>query len=233
MLTTTSVGALAPASARLLDADSDDPFVLNIATPAQTPLIDALRQKAYMAAGYFSLPDPRTVRRATDPAHAICLVIASKRELAATVRLAWARDRKQAESILEGSAELGASYFPSLVMCRGATDPAFRGLGLMAFFASMGPAIAQRAGLGSALGVQYEGTPHFRAMSAAGWERKPIGGERMATVKGNAALSLVYIGRERFAASVRHSERVHAELHRRLDVPRVVADAAALIAKLR
>lgn len=216
----------------ILDADRHDPFTLSIASDAQTQAIDALRQKAYAAAGYFKLPDPRTVLRSTDLPHAICLVVASKRELAATVRLTYARQRSEAERILEGTAEVPADHFPTLALCRGATDPRFRGLGLMAFLVSLGVAIARRAGLGSALGVQYEGTPHYRAMNAAGWNRKPIV-DRMFTVQGQAGLGLVYIGRQRFEASVRHSEREHASLHRQFRVEPVVTAAALRIDKIR
>ena len=92
--------------------------------------------------------------------------------------------------------------------------------------------VALSAGLGSALGVQYEGTPHYRAMNAAGWNRKPIIDDRMNTVRGNAPLGLVHIPRERFAASVQHSEKIHALLHRRLNVSAVVSEAATIIRKV-
>ena len=233
MLTKTTIGAEMRPTVRVLDVDSRDPFALGIATSAQTPLIDSLRQKSYASAGYFSLPDPRTVRRENDLPHAITLIVANKRELAATVRLTYARDRKQVEAILEGSADVSPSYFPTMTICRGATDPKFRGLGLMAFLVSMGVAVARQAGLGSALAMQAEGTPHYPAMKAAGWNSKPVPGDRMNSVKLNAAMSFVYIDRERFGTSVQHSERVHAELHRRLEVTSVVAQASAMIAKAR
>lgn len=232
MQTTTPAGVDSPSIVKTLELDSHDPFTLSIATPAHTAMINELRQKAYTMAGYFSLPDPRTVRRDTDAPHAIVFVIANKRSLAATVRMTYAKDRKNAERILEGTADVPPSYFPCVTMCRGATDPKYRGLGLMAFLVSLGVASARRAGLGSALGVQYDGTPHFRAMNAAGWDRKPIA-DQMSTVKGNAGLGLVYIGRERFETSVRHSERVHAQLHQVFEVDRVVRDAVEQIAKQR
>jgi hypothetical protein len=233
MLTKTTIGAETRPTVRVLDVDSRDPFALGIATTAHTPSIDSLRQKSYASAGYFSLPDPRTVRRENDLPHAITLIVANKRELAATVRLTYARDRKQVEAILEGSADVSPSYFPTMTICRGATDPKFRGLGLMAFLVSVGVAVARQAGLGSALAMQAEGTPHYPAMRAAGWNSRPVEGDRMNTVKLNAAMTFVYIDRERFGNSVSHSERVHNELHQRLEVPRVVLDAATLIAKAR
>lgn len=232
MKTTHAVEVESRAPIPILYADRRDPLTLAIATDAQTPAIDALRQKAYAAAGYFTLPDPRTVLRSTDLPHAICLVVASKREVAATVRLTYARQRAEAERILEGTADVPADYFPTLALCRGATDPRFRGLGLMAFLVSLGVAIGRRAGLGSALGVQYDGTPHYRAMNAAGWNRRPIV-DRMFTVKGQAGLGLVYIGRDRFEFSVRHSEREHAALHRQFQVEPVITAAALQLDKLR
>jgi hypothetical protein len=233
MLTKTTIGAETRPTVRVLDVDTRDPFALGIANTTHTPSIDLLRQKSYATAGYFSLPDPRTVRRENDLPHAITLIVASKRELAATVRLTYARDRKQVEAILEGTADVSASYFPTMTICRGATDPKFRGLGLMAFLVSVGVAAARQAGLGSALAMQAEGTPHYPAMKAAGWNSRPVAGDRMNTVKLNAVMSFVYIDRTAFANSVSHSARVHHELHQRLDVARVVTEAAALIAKAR
>ncbi len=233
MLTKTTIGAEMRPTVRVLDVDSRDPFALGIATSAQTPLIDSLRQKSYASAGYFSLPDPRTVRRENDLPHAITLIVGNKKELAATVRLTYARDRRQVESILEGSADVSPAYFPTMTICRGATDPKFRGLGLMAFLVSVGVAVARQAGLGSAVAMQAEGTPHYPAMRASGWNSRPVEGNRMNTVKLNAVMSFVHIERERFGTSVLHSERVHAELHRRLEVASVVTQASAIIAKAR
>lgn len=233
MLTKTTIGAEMRPTVRVLDVDSRDPFALGIATSAQTPLIDSLRQKSYAAAGYFSLPDPRTVRRENDLPHAITLIVGNKKELAATVRLTCARDRRQVESILEGSADVSPAYFPTMTICRGSTDPKFRGLGLMAFLVSVGVAVARQAGLGSAAAMQAEGTPHYPAMRAAGWNSRPVEGNRMNTVKLNAVMRFVHVERERFGTSVLHSERVHAEWHRRLEVASVVTQASAIIAKAR
>ena len=208
-------------------------FSLLLATHQHAAAIDALRQRAYANAGYLSLPDPRTVRCETDPEGSICLLVARQREIAATVRVSFAPTRARAEAILEGTAKVSADYFPTVTLCRGATDPNYRGLGLMAFLVAMGVRIAWYAKLGSALGVQYDGTPHYRAMNAAGWDKKPIAGLQMATVQGHAPLSLVYIGHERFDSSVAHSARVHRQLFDRFDVDGLVDSSFWAIHKQR
>ena len=205
------------------------PFRLQVATEVHTPAINSLRERAYAAAGYFSLPDPRTVHRSTDSPSAISLALMSGDALAATARFTPAFTRQQAENVIEGDVDLAPHWFPTIVLCRGATEPAFRGLGLMAFMAVLGVAIAKRAGFGSATAVMYDGTPHYRAMARAGWKRKPVGGERMATVQGNVGLSLVYIGQLAFEDSIAHSAAVHARLNQQVGADAVVNDVCRRI----
>lgn len=209
------------------------PLTFSIATDRHTDAIDRLRQSTYAKAGYFSLPDPETVRRRTDPPNSICLIVTSGDVLAATGRLTYAQTRADAERVLEAEADLPADYFPTLAMCRGATDPAFRGLGLMAFLVSAGVAASRRAGLGSAVIVQYEGTPHARAMKRAGWASRPIPDDRMGTVRGNADLGLLYIPRTAFADSEAHSAQVHAQLRTHLKAEYTISEIAGALLKLR
>jgi hypothetical protein len=215
--------------AALLDANVAKPFKLSIATPAYDCGINALRQKAYAAAGYFSLPDPSTVLREADPPRSICLIVSNGSEIASTVRLTPAQDREEAEEILEAEVTLPAHHFPALAMCRGATEPKYRGVGLMSFLVSVGVEIAHRANLGSALGTQYEGTSHYPAMKAAGWNRFPINDALMRTVRSLAPLYLVYIARDRFKSSIAHSLYAHGQLYRRFNVEEVVFDSAQQI----
>ncbi len=209
------------------------PMKLEIATERHTAAIDRLRQLSYANAGYFSLPDPETVRRKTDPAASICLVVMQGATLAATGRFTPAETRSEAEKILEGEANLPAHYFPTLAMCRGATDPTFRGMGLMAFIVSAGVAAACRAGLGSAVVVQYDGTPHAAAMKRAGWASKPIGGDRMGTVHGHTDLSLLYIPKSSFNESEAQSAHVHARLRAHLNAAPVIDEIGRLLEKRR
>ncbi|MGE0315692.1 MAG: hypothetical protein AB7P21_29110 [Lautropia sp.] len=209
------------------------PMTLEVASERHTEAIDRLRQVTYASAGYFSLPDPETVRRRTDPPSSLCLVIMQGNTLAATGRFTPAETRADAERILEGEANLPAHCFPTLAMCRGATDPQFRGLGLMAFIVSAGVAAASRAGLGSAVVVQYDGTPHARAMKRAGWESRPIGGDRMGTVRGHADLSLLYIPKSSFKDSEAHSATVHARLRAHLKAAPFIEELGRLLEKRR
>lgn len=209
------------------------PMTLEVASERHTEAIDRLRQVTYASAGYFSLPDPETVRRRTDPASSICMVVMQGKSLAATGRLTLAATRGEAERILEGEADLPSHCFPTLAMCRGATDSAYRGMGLMAFLVSVGVAAASRAGLGSSVVVQYDGTPHARAMKRAGWEAKPIGGDRMGTVRGHAGLSLLYIPKSSFKDSEAHSANVHAALRAHLKAAPFIEELARLLEKRR
>jgi GNAT superfamily N-acetyltransferase len=206
-----------------------DGFRLTLAGRQHTAAVDALRQQAYSNASYFSLPDPTAVMRQTDPLESMCLIVVRQREVAATVRVTYAPDRAAAQSILEGTAEVPADFYPTVAVCRGATDPRFRGLGLMAFLVAMAVRIAWSAKLGSALAVQSDDIPHYPAMNRAGWQKKPIGSDHMATVGDHSALRLVYLGHELFDRSVAHSARVHCQLFERFDVDRLIDSSVWLI----
>lgn len=205
------------------------PFRLQVATDAHTAAIDRLRERAYAKTSYFTLLDPRTVHRSTDSPGTICLALSCGDTLAATARITAAQTRMQAERVLEGDADLAPHAFPTIVMGRGATDPAFRGLGLMAYMAALGVRIAQQLQFGSASAAMYDGTPHLRPMVRAGWQVKPISGERVATVLGNAGFSLVYIGRLAFEDSIAHSAVVHGRLQEQVGGDAIVNDACRRI----
>jgi GNAT superfamily N-acetyltransferase len=210
-----------------------DGFRLTLAGRQHTAAVDALRQQAYSNASYFSLPDPTAVMRQTDPVESMCLIVVRQGEIAATVRVTFASDRAAAQSILEGTAEVPDNFFPTVAVCRGATDPRYRGLGLMAFLVSMAVRIAWTAKLGSALAVQSDDIPHYPAMNRAGWQKKPIGSDYMATVGDHSALRLVYLGHDLFERSVAHSARVHFQLCQRFEVDRLINSSVWLIHKQR
>ena len=215
----------------LLDTAFEDAVHLSVASPAQDDEIDRLRRHAYATAVNFELPDPTTILRRRDPRDAVCLVIGTRDTLAATMRIALAGDRPSAEKLLEGEAELERRYFPGAVLSRGATDPRFRGNGLMGFLVSLGVAVARQCGLGSALAVQIEGTPHFTAMAAAGWQSRTISDEDLALVRNERPLQLVYVGRERFEQSAAQSRHAHALLYRRLKPEPGIREAADRLSK--
>ena len=163
-----------PASVALPEPDLE-PYSVGVASGREWEReIDALRIASYRTAGYFKLPDPDTVRRRTDPEDSLCLVVRQGPMLAATVRLAYVRDRAAAESVLQGPVPLDVEDFPSITLCRGATDPRHRGRGLMSLLVALGVAVAHRAGLRSALGMQADGTPHYREMTRAGWRSRDV-----------------------------------------------------------
>lgn len=215
----------------LLDTDFEQSMFVSIASSAQDVEIDRLRHIAYANAVNFDLPDPGTIARRRDPVDSICLVVGTRQTLAATMRIAVAPDRIQAERLLEGDAALPREFFPGVVLSRGATDPRFRGNGLMGFLVSLGVAVARQSGVGSALGVQIDGTPHFAAMAAAGWQSRTIRDDDLALVRSEHPLKLVYIGRDRFASSADASRHAHARLYQRLKPEPVVAEAAARLRK--
>lgn len=215
----------------LLDTAFEDAIRLSVASPAQDDEIDRLRRNAYATAVNFELPDPTTIMRRRDPQNSVCLVIGTRHTLAATMRIAVAGDRPHAEKLLEGEAALENRFFPGAVLSRGATDPRFRGNGLMGFLVSLGVAVARQCALGSALAVQIDGTPHFAAMSAAGWQSRTISDRDLALVRNERPLQLVYIGRERFERSADQSRHAHDLLYRRLKPEPVIQEAADRLAK--
>lgn len=219
----------APARLNLLETVTEDPIWLSLSSQPQDVEIDKLRQAAYSSAVNFKLPDPATVLRRHDPAGSLCFVVGSKRQLFATMRIALAQDRLEAERLLEGKAAVPGNFFPGAVLSRGATHPIVRGNGLMGFLVSLGVAVAARSGLGSALAVQVDGTPHFAAMSAAGWQSKAIGAEDLALVSIERTLQLVYLSRDRYEASARQSRQAHDALYRLLNPEPVIREASDLL----
>ncbi len=217
-----------------ITAPTDDPFKLAIATPAQDRDIDHLRQSAYAKAGYFTLPDPELLRRKADPENSICLIIANKKTIAATVRLGLAPDQKRAEQLLQGPAPLHLNMFPTLTLCRGATSPGFRGEGLMTFLVSLGVAIAARASLASTTGMQAAGTPHFGKMIDSGWLSKDVPSDATECVRmETAVMKFVYIPADRFRYSAEYGREHHHHLHKHLESARVIDQGAVMIEKIR
>ena len=211
-----------------------DPFRVNVAKPADESKIDGLRQSAYAKAGYFSIPDTELLRRKNDPDNSVCLIIANKKEIAATVRLSFTPRRSIAETVLQGPAPLEEGFFPTLTLCRGATNPLYRGQGLMTFLVGLGVAVARRAELPSATGMQAEGTPHFGTMIASGWQSKDVPSAATQCVRMEAdGMKLVFIGRERFGYSADYGNKHHQDLHKSLRSDEAVRSAASVIVRMR
>jgi hypothetical protein len=118
----------APSLSHAAPGDGVEPYSLHVASGRDWEReIDDLRIASYRSAGYFKLPDPDTVRRRTDPDDSLCLLLRQGPVLAATVRLAYVRDRAAAEAVLQGPVPLDTDDFPSVSLCRGATAPRHRG----------------------------------------------------------------------------------------------------------
>lgn len=207
------------------------PLTIRISNAAEYREIDRLRKLAYSTAINFDLPDPQTVESRNDPAGSVCLSVLSGYQHAATVRLSIARDRAIAHKLLEGQAPGDDNFYPSLVIGRGATAPEFRGLGLMGFLVSIGVRVAQLASAPSAVAVQIAGTPHFRAMEAAGWTGTIIGQESLRVVDSSNDLMLVSIAKTRFEQNNQYSGKKYKALHRMLSPEPVLRDAAAAVEK--
>ncbi len=207
-----------------------DPFRLRIAIDGDEARIDALRQAAYATAGYFSIPDPDAVTRRTDPPGSICLVVANQATIAATVRVVCAQTQPLAESLLQGPAPLGQDYFPTVTLCRGATHADFRRQGLMAFLVGVGVAIASKAQLASATGMQAIGTPHYGAMLRAGWQSRNVetGNVECIQIDG-PQMKLVHIGSDRFKLSENYATHHFHELYRSLHAWLAIEEAASRI----
>jgi len=215
-------------------APNEDPFRLAIAEPTHDGAIDRLRQSAYAKAGYFTLPDPELLRRKVDPNNSICLIVANKSTIAATVRLGLAPDQKRAEQLLQGPAPLHQEMFPTLTLCRGATNPGFRGEGLMTFLVGLGVAIADRAGLASTTGMQAAGTPHFKKMIDGGWLSKDVPSDATECVRmETAVMKFVYISADRFGYSANYGYEHHAHLHKHLESANIIDRGARMIEKIR
>lgn len=196
--------------------------------------IDKLRIAAYLQAGYFKLPDPDPVRRRADPKDSFCmLVLGPGKTLAATVRLAYVHNQRIAESVLQGPVPLRPDDFPAITLCRGATDQRFRGRGLMTLLVSLGVEAAHRAGVRSAIGMQADGTPHFRAMQEASWQSLDVATKFAHTVSFDTpTMKLCYLRKDRMQASVEHSRRRHANILGLAQTDRAIVDAAMVVRKL-
>ena len=214
-------------------ASPEDPFRVLVARPEDDFRINTLRQTAYAKAGYFSIPDTSLLQRQRDPATAVCLIIANKKQIAATVRLCLATHQSGAERLLQGPAPLAGDHFPTLTLCRGATSTDFRGLGLMTFLVGLGVAVADRAGLNSATGMQAEGTPHFGTMLASGWQSKDVPSAATECVRMKTdAMKLVFISRARFGYSASYGQNEHGDLYKALQAVDAIETAAQRIARI-
>ena len=196
--------------------------------------IDQLRINAYLKAGYFKLPNPDPVRRRADPPDSFCLLVLGPRKtLAATVRIAYVHNQRAAESVLQGPVPLTSNDFPSITLCRGATDPQYRGQGLMTFLVSLGVEVAYRSGVRSAIGMQADGTPHFRAIQEASWQCVDVATEFAHTVSfDTATMKLCYLRKDRMVTSVEHSRRRHANILGPAQTDRAIGEAAMVVRKL-
>jgi GNAT superfamily N-acetyltransferase len=203
----------APSLSPVAPRDGTETYALHVASGREWEReIDDLRIASYRTAGYFKLPDPDTVRRRTDPDDSLCLLLRQGPVLAATVRLAYVRDRAAAEAVLQGPVPLDTDDFPSITLCRGATDPRHRGRGLMSLLVAAGVAIAHRAGLRSAIGMQADGTPHYREMTRAGWRSRDVATRFARSVSFETpTMKLVHLHRAAMPQSIEHSNRRHAQ----------------------
>ena len=222
-----------PASVALPEPDLE-PYSVGVASGREWEReIDALRIASYRTAGYFKLPDPDTVRRRTDPEDSLCLVVRQGPMLAATVRLAYVRDRAAAESVLQGPVPLDVEDFPSITLCRGATDPRHRGRGLMSLLVALGVAVAHRAGLRSALGMQADGTPHYREMTRAGWRSRDVETRFARSVSFETpTMKLVYLQRAARPHRIAHSARRHAGTVSPARAEPAISHAATLLQRM-
>ena len=222
--------------AQLTQLNTSQPrFSVVLATEhAWEPEIDQLRIAAYLKAGYFKLPNPDSVRRRTDPKNSFCLlVLGPTKTLVATARVAFVRNRRDAESVLQGPVPLPADDLPSITLCRGATDPAFRGQGLMTFLVSLGVEVAYRSGVRSAIAMQADGTPHYQAMLEASWQFADVATEFAHTVSFETpTMKLCYLRKDRMPDSVSHSRRRHSNILGPAHTDRVIGEAAMVVSKL-
>jgi|GEM_PF-5395724 len=225
--------AVAPAShSPAKRTDQLPPLSIEISSAADYREIDRLRKLAYSTAINFALPDPRTVESRNDPAGSVCLTVRSNQQYAATVRLSSVNSRSTARKLLEGQAPAADDFYPSLVIGRGATAPEFRGLGLMGFLVSLGVRVAELAGAPSAVAVQIAGTPHYRAMEAAGWTGTIVGQENLKVVDSTKHdLMLVSIAQAQFVQNNEFSHGKYRALHRMLNPEAALRQAAGRVEK--
>lgn len=232
MLQSATVDAAIPSTARA--PASVEPYSVLVAAGREWEReIDELRIASYRTAGYFKLPNPDTVRRRTDPADSMCLVIRQGGALAATVRLAYVPDRSSAEAVLQGPVPLERDDFPSITLCRGATSPQHRGRGLMSLLVSLGVDVAYRAGIRSAIGMQADGTPHYEEMKRAHWQSRDVATQFAHSVSFETpTMKLVYLRKDRMAQSIAHSKRRHADTLAPDRADLAIVNAAAILRKM-
>ncbi len=103
----------------------------------------------------------------------------------------------------------------------------------MSFLVSLGVEVAYRSGLRSAIGMQADGTPHFRAMQEASWQCVDVATKFAHTVSFDTpTMKLVYLRRDRMYESVEHSRRRHTNMLELEQTDRVIDEAAMFVRKL-
>lgn len=205
------------------------PFRLLIAKASEVPAIDRVRIEAYKQAGYFTIPHPERVLTRSDPENSFCYVITDGEQIAATMRVTFVMSRAEAVQVIEGRLPENSVKFPGVALCRGATQSAFRGMGLMTYLVSTGVAVAYQAGLQSAVAMQAPGTPHFGAMVRAGWKSIDLKSDSAHTVAVNSTQAkFVYIPANGLAWSNAYSNEAHTDLFDYLETKRAIADGVRL-----
>ena len=223
-----------PARQPLLQEGNPDPFRLALATRPEDDRIDELRRTAYASAGNFSITDPALIARNSDPSDSLCLIIANRKTVAATVRMVFARQRSRAEAVLQGPAPLEDSLFPTMTLCRGATHPVYRGQGLMTFLVGIGVAVARQAGVSSTTGMQVQGTRHYHGMLKSGWMSRDVSSEDVKCIDfSESDMKLVYIDKTRYSYSEDYARQNFAQLRRALRSDEVIAQAGNIVRRMQ
>jgi hypothetical protein len=146
-----------------------------VSTPDEKLAIELLRRQAYERAAEFSILKSSAYSWDEDDNLGYVLGVWDKdRNALATMRGIVAAGRTEAEDHFECSVPLEGSYFPSLLLGRGATLVNRSSVGLNSLLRYHFFEAAIQMDLHSVLGAVFDGAPRIRLLKSLGYEfRKP------------------------------------------------------------
>jgi len=131
--------------------------------------IEALRRDAYRRAREFAVTSPAAYAWTPSDDRATVLAIWDRDGVVATMRGTVVATCEDAEALLECTTALNASFFPALVLERGATRDDCRRQGLNSWLRWHFLAAARDAGIRSTLTAVFEEAPRARLMQTLGY----------------------------------------------------------------
>ncbi|HEU0200481.1 MAG TPA: hypothetical protein VFR86_08600 [Burkholderiaceae bacterium] len=183
--------------------------------------VDALRIASYRRATWFTLRNAERIRCALDQPHSRVTAVfertADGEVPVATICQTLARDRAEAEAMLELEAPVAANDFPALVISRAATAEDHAGLRLNHVLRWFTLHAVIRDGIAAILGGHAQGTPNLRVMAELGYRFVDVAHSTMSQVDVNTRHVMSYLPAGNFVPALARLEPMIAHALPRIE----------------